>query len=85
MKKSKLARFLGFGIKNTRPIFKTEILICQSKANIDMKLLFGKITRLLDQEMRKNACKGFVLERKFHVPFWPIIQLPLNFESHFLN
>ena len=42
-----------------RPIFKTEILIIQSKANLDEKILFGKITRHFDEEIRKILTKKF--------------------------
>ena len=36
-----------------RPVFETKMLINQSKANLDVKSLFGKITHLLDPEIRK--------------------------------
>ena len=36
-----------------RPIFKTEMLIFQSKANLDEKILSGKITHHKDPEIRK--------------------------------
>ena len=36
-----------------RPIFKTEMLIYQSKAKLDVKILFGKITHHLDPEIMK--------------------------------
>ena len=36
-----------------RPISKTEMLIYHSKANLDEKILFGKITHFLDLEIRK--------------------------------
>ena len=36
------------GIKCTRLILKTEMLIYQSKANSDVKIVFGKITHVLD-------------------------------------
>ena len=45
-----------------RPIFKTELLIYQSKANVNKKILFDRITHHLDSEIRKNACKGFIWE-----------------------
>ena len=38
-------RLAGCEIKSMRPIFKTEILIYQSKANSDEKILLGKITK----------------------------------------
>ena len=40
-------------IKNMRPIFKSEMLIYLSKANLDEKILFGKVTHHLDPEIRK--------------------------------
>ena len=36
-----------------RSIFKAEILIHQSKTNLDEKILFGKIAHHLDAEIRK--------------------------------
>ena len=41
-----------------RPIFKTGMLIYQSKANLDEKHLFGEITHHLDQEIRKMMANG---------------------------
>ena len=42
-----------------RPIFKTEMLIYQSKATLDQNIFFGKITHLLDQEkIRETLAKG---------------------------
>ena len=40
-------------LKRMWPIFKTEMLIFQSEANLDKKIYFGKITRYLDPEVRK--------------------------------
>ena len=42
--KGKSIRFAGSEIKITRPIFKTLMLMYQSKANLGVKILFGKIT-----------------------------------------
>ena len=36
-------------MKNTWQMFKTEMLINQSKANLDVKILFDKITHLLSR------------------------------------
>ena len=36
----------GHGIQSVWPIFKTKMLIFQSKANLDERTLFGKITHL---------------------------------------
>ena len=47
-----LTRFMGNGIKRMRPIFKSDISLCQSKANLDIKTLFGKIPHLLLPEIR---------------------------------
>ena len=41
-----------------RPIFKTEMLIYHSKANLYKKILFGKITHHLDPEIRKMLVRG---------------------------
>ena len=40
-----------------KPIFKTEMLIYQSKANLDKKSLCGKITYHLDPEIRTMLVK----------------------------
>ena len=40
-------------------IFKTEVLIYQSEANLDVKILIGKSSK-----NSKNACKGFVCESR---------------------
>ena len=50
-------RLAGCGIKSTGPILKTEMLLYQSKANLDLKILFGKITHLIDSEI---LGKGFM-------------------------
>ena len=39
-------RLVGCWIKSMRPIFKTEMFIYQSKANLDESVLFGQITHL---------------------------------------
>ena len=39
-------------------MFKAEMLISNSKANLDEKILFGKVTRHLFQEIRKMLVKG---------------------------
>ena len=53
MNQNKFTRLTGFEIKSMRPIFRTKMLICQSKANLDEKILFGKITHHLDPGIRK--------------------------------
>ena len=40
-----------------RPIFKTKVLIYQSKANLDVKILFGKIKHLKDPTTIKMLVK----------------------------
>ena len=40
------ARLMGCGRKHMWPIFKNEMLIYQSKATLDVKILFGKIIHL---------------------------------------
>ena len=42
----KFTRLAGYGIKSMRPIFKTKVLIYQSKANLNGKILLGKIKHL---------------------------------------
>ena len=54
---------LGHRTKSKLLIFKTEMLIYQSKANLDVKSLFGKITHHLDQENR-TMLDGSVRERQ---------------------
>ena len=41
-----------------RPIFKFEMIIGQSKVNLDEKILFGSIPHLTDPEIRKMLVKG---------------------------
>ena len=45
-------------MKSMRPIVRAETLICQSKASLDDKILFGKISHHLDREIRKMHVKG---------------------------
>ena len=40
-------------------ILKIEIIICQSKSNLDLKIFFGKIALLSDREIRKMVIRGF--------------------------
>ena len=44
---------LDYEVKSMRPIFKTEMLIYQSKANLDEKTLLAIITNQLDPEIGK--------------------------------
>ena len=61
------------------PIFKTKVLICQSKANLDEKILFREITHLKDSTIRKMPVKGFYGNREFHIPFWSMIYMVMQF------
>ena len=40
------------------PLFQTKLLIFQSKANLDEKILFGKITHHVVQEITKMLARG---------------------------
>ena len=55
-----------------RPIFKTEIFICQSKVNLDEKILFGTIPHLTDPEIRKMLVKSMFGNKNstFHFTFF---------------
>ena len=55
----RFTRLTGSVIKSMRPIFKTEMLIYQSKANLDQKILFGKINHHLDPEIWEVSERGF--------------------------
>ena len=58
-------------------LFKTKLLIYQPKDSLVQKILFGKITHLLDLEIRKILVRGW--EREFHGPFWSMMYLSLKF------
>ena len=47
-------------------IFKTEMLIYLSKADIDVKILFGKVTHFIDPEIRKLLIMGLNENTKKH-------------------
>ena len=57
-KSKKLIRLVGCGIKSMRLISQTEMLIYQSKANLDEKVLFGKITHLQDPKIRNMFARS---------------------------
>ena len=40
------------------PIFETKMLIYQSKAKLDVRILFSNIKHLIDPEIRKMLGKG---------------------------
>ena len=63
------AHLAGWEVKNMRLISKTEMLIYQSKVNLDEKILSGKITHHLDPEIRNNGGKGHVLQQQFCILF----------------
>ena len=75
----KFKHLVGCYIKSMGPIFKTELLIYQSQANLDEKLLFDKITHHLDIEIRKMPVRGLYGNQIFHVPFWSMIYVALKF------
>ena len=52
-----LKLLVGYGIKSKWQIFKTQMLIYHSKANLDVKILFGKSTHLINPKIWK-AGKG---------------------------
>ena len=53
-------------VKGMWRIHKSKLLIFQSKANLDEKILFGKITRHLDPEIRKMPVKAYYRTRIPH-------------------
>ena len=59
MSLKKFTRSEGGGIKSMRLIFKkTKKLIYLSKANLDVKIVFGNITQLIDPEIWKILARG---------------------------
>ena len=68
LSQEKFTRLQSHEIKSLWPIFVTKMLIYQSKANLDEKILFGKITHHLDPEIRKMWVMGTFGNRKptFH-------------------
>ena len=66
-------------MKSRRPIFKSKMLIYQSMANLDGKILFGTITHLKDPTSREMTVRGLHGNRKFHVLFWSMIYVALKF------
>ena len=77
--KQEFTNLAGNGTKSMLPIFKIEVLIYESKANLDQKILFGKITHLQDPTVRKMPVRGLYGIRGFHVPFWSMIYVALKF------
>ena len=58
MNQKKFTRSVGYGIKGMWPIFKTKMLIHQSKAFLDEKTLFFKITLHLDSQVSEILVRG---------------------------
>ena len=75
----------GCGIKSMRPIFKTKMLIYQSRVNLDEKVLFGNISHLIDPGIRKMLVKGMFGNKTFHIPFWSMIYLLSKLEFSISN
>lgn len=81
--KKKSTLLAGCGNASAWLIIKMKMLICQSRANADVTILFGKITHLSDPEIGKMLARGlFVLEPGFHVRFWSVIYLPSTFSFY---
>ena len=59
--KESFKHLVGCEIKSTKTIFKTEMFIYQSKANLDEKILFVK-SHIFQSQQLGNACKGSVCE-----------------------
>ena len=60
----KLTTLASFEIASMQPIFKIKMLFYQSKANLDEKILFGKVTHYLNSEIKKKLVR--VLYRNEH-------------------
>ena len=56
----KFARLAGGEMKCMWPIFEIEMLIKQSKANFDEKILFDQITHILGPKIRKMPVRVFM-------------------------
>ena len=50
---------MGCGIKSMQLIFKTEMFICQSKANLDVSLLVKSII-IYGPKTKESTGRGFV-------------------------
>ena len=71
-------------MKRIRPIAKTKIPVYQSKANLDVKILFGYIIRLIDPELRimldrKEVCMGTKIPHFILVHVLPSIEIEIHF------
>ena len=58
MNQRKLTCLAGFEINITHQILKTKVLMCQSMANLGVEILFGKVTYLLESEIRKMHARS---------------------------
>ena len=59
------------------------MLFDQSKANLDDKILVGKIIQLHDPKIKKPSARIRELKREFHLPFWSMIYLLLKLKFYF--
>ena len=55
------------------PIFRTKLLIFQSKINSDENIFVLVKSQIFKTQNQKNTCKGFYGNQEFHVPFWAMI------------
>ena len=81
LSQKKFRRLEGCGIKSMRPIFKTKMLIYQSKVNLDEKILFDSIPQLTDPEIRKMLIKSMFRSKNstFHSGPWFFLLLKFEF------
>ena len=73
-------RLVGYGIKSVWPLYITKILFFQSKAYLDEKILFGKISHHLDPEIRKLLVRRMFGNGTTIFHPGPIIYLLLKFK-----
>ena len=77
----KLCRHRVNASSNLAPVtFFTVFKMCWHRVNavLDEKILFGKITRHLELEIRIMPVRGLYGNRIFHVPFWSMIYVALK-------
>ena len=65
-----------------RPIFKTKMLIYQSKASLDENIFFSNHSSFRTRNL-ENAGKIDAWEQGFHIPFLSIIYLLLKLKLYF--
>ena len=73
MSQEKFKRLAGYGIKGMRSVFKTEMLIYKSKANLDEKIFLIKSLVSKTPKISKMSVRGLYGTPKLHVPLWSII------------